>query len=91
MPKALPIINFTADGTEASPLLPGGEYAVHVYGTWSSGTMSIRAYDGTNAVEVPDGSLTADGGLIVGLGAGRLRFVLSGSTSPDLNVSFERI
>ncbi|MGB0257461.1 MAG: hypothetical protein ACPG32_02730 [Akkermansiaceae bacterium] len=89
--KTFPVIEFDANGTKDSLPLPGGEYAVHVLGTFSSGTMSVRVYDGDNAVEVTDGSLTSNGQLVIANGAGRFRFVLSGASSPDIKVSYEKI
>lgn len=82
--------NLTADGT-TTVNLPGGEYAVTAAGTWGSGTLAIKWNDGTNSVTYPDGSLTADGGLIIAVGTGKIDLVLSGSSSPDLIVKFNRI
>ena len=79
-------LNITASGTTSVELEPGG-YAIHAGGDFGGGTLSIKWNDGSNSAEFPDGSITAAGGLIVALGTQQIDFVLSGATSPDLDIT----
>lgn len=55
-------------------------------GTFGGGTLSIRwKAEPQTAVEYPDGSLTASGGLVIAV-AGRVDLVLSGATNPSISV-----
>lgn len=90
MANQYPITTISANGT-TTVNVPEGKYVIHVAGTWGSGTLSIKWYDGTTAVEFPSGSLTANGLLEVSNGTGIIQFVLSGATNPSLKVSYGRI
>lgn len=83
-------LTITADGTSTVKTKPG-EYAIHVGGSFGGGTLSIQWSDGVNSVAFPDGSLTAAGGIVVSVGVPYVDFVLTGATSPDLDITINQI
>lgn len=83
-------LNITANGTTSVELEPG-EYAIHAGGDFGGGTLSIRWNDGSNAETFPDGQLTAAGGLIVALGTQQIDFRVLTATSPDIDITGNRI
>lgn len=87
--------SFSADGTSSSLSIrqyvgPHSkfEFTVFFYGTFGGGTAQIEASPdgGTNWVDVPNGSATAETIVNMEIRATHLRVSLSGSSSPSLNV-----
>lgn len=94
MPGAEQSHTFSADGTW-SPFVDGGEktianeYGVSFTGTFGSGTLTVSYLDAALNVWQFLGSATAQGAFSIKCGIGKkLRFVLSGSTSPSITVSY---
>lgn len=69
-----------------------GAYSVKITFNSGSGTISVQgSHDGTNFVEFPeDGSYTSDAAFNISWG-GYIRFNLSGSSSPDIDISLLEI
>lgn len=84
-------INITADGTTTQDVTEGAEYAISIGGSFGSGTLSIQWNDGSNANEYPSGSFTAEGGLVIVTPTDQVDFVVSGSTTPDIDITLSRI
>jgi len=81
-----PATLITANGTTKLSLAPG-EYALMLAGNFGGGTLSARwKVDDSPSVEYPNGSFTAAGGIVIAVG-GRVDLVLSGATSPAIDVS----
>lgn len=86
-----PTTIFTADGVAKLELAPG-EYAIQASGSFGSGTLTILWDNGTNdAVAYPDAALTTAGGVVIAVGMARVILVLSGATSPSIEVSAAKI
>jgi len=81
--------NFTVDGNfEFTPL--SDETRINGAGTWGAGTLVIEEYVGAVWVAIAAYSWTADFTIVARLIPNRLhRAVLSGSTTPNLNVNAE--
>lgn len=85
-----PQTNLTENGTTKISLAPG-EYTLMVSGSFGGGTLSARWKIGTkDAVEYPDGSFTASGGLVIAV-SGRVDLVLSGATNPSIEIVFSAV
>lgn len=79
-------LNLTANGT-AGPVSASGDVFYQIQGTWGSGTLSVQVDFGNGYLE--ELSLTADAQGILELprqSAVGLQFVLSGATSPDIDI-----
>ena len=74
----------TVDGTTTFPTTVGKQYAFKAAGTFGSGTLSLQWTDGTNDVEYPDGSFTADGAVEFLALSSPTKAVLSGATTPSI-------
>ena len=77
------------DGTYTLDIAAGKYYACGASGDWGgSGSLAVNWTD-VNGVSVPfpDSPLTADGGFVFCAPAGLLTLVLSGSTSPSINIT----
>jgi hypothetical protein len=79
-----------AAATAIESIYPGQEFSVWVSGTWGSGTLAIQGDSDGAATKktLVDGSWTADAHkiLVNPSTTGRLWYVLTGSTSPDLDL-----
>ena len=86
-----PQTKLTADGTTSLSLAPG-EYSVFASGNFGGGSLALKWKSGNKeSVTYPDGDLTEPGGLIIAVGADRVELVLSGSTTPSIEVRINRI
>lgn len=83
-----------ADGNSASWEHPGGMASVIMQGTFSSGTCKLQCSgdDGTTWVDVDatNASKTANGVFKIDLADCDLRVNLNGSSSPDIDVLYQR-
>jgi hypothetical protein len=80
----MPQITITANGTNTFQTTMGKQYAFKAAGTFGGGTVSLQWTDGTNDVEYPDGSFTADGAVeFLAIGS-PTKVVLSGATTPSI-------
>lgn len=77
----------TADGTYTLSVKAGKPLVVGIAGTFGSGTITAQYLVGGTAVAFPDTALTADGGYRVVPPTGNIQFVLSGASSPSINVA----
>lgn len=84
--------NYTADvaaGSATGVTVGGTEdfYQMFASGTWGSGTLALVLYPDGSATGYTVGSLTANGVVTANVKKGDvLKAVLSGSTSPDLDI-----
>ena len=80
--------NFTADGQSAAVDWPGGEMDVSAEDDFGGGTLTLEwSKNGgtTYRSHGSDTTFTASKSRLLNCKAGKLRFDLSGSTSPNLN------
>lgn len=86
--------NFDDNGTfdpftDAASATSSREYGISLDGDFGSGTCTIERYDRTLAAWVFLASFTSESAVRLAVGIRtKFRFVLSGATNPDLNVSF---
>lgn len=82
------LVNLTANSTGTTPASTKATMLnVVAGGTWGSGTLSVQAQDPESGEWGTVYSNTADFSVNLILGSGTsYRYVLSGATSPDLNI-----
>ena len=82
-------MNITADGTYTLKILPGRGHTLMLAGTFGGGSIALSMVDSASLVELalPDCSaITAATGFAFDAGADTLKVVVTGSTSPDLQL-----
>ena len=95
------MINLTADGNSTVTVAQGrgGHYYLDVHGTFGSGSLAVEiSHDGgenfypvTTAVGT-DLAVTADYNAVVTVpGRSQIKFVLTGSTSPDIDIILKEV
>ena len=95
------MINLTADGNSTVTIAQGrgGQYYLDVHGTFGSGSLAVQiSHDGgenfypiTTAVGT-DLAVTADYNAVVTVpGRSQIKFVLTGSTSPDIDIILKEV
>jgi hypothetical protein len=81
----------TANGTTLISVDPGQEYVLSAAGNFGGGTLTPKWSDGTSDVTVvgPSGdlALTAGAAYIIVAPTSSMKLVLSGGSSPSINVS----
>ena len=84
------IVNFASNDIYITKT-EGISLSVVVYGNFGGGTLSISgSHDGVNFVEFEDGSLTTPTAKVLSW-SGNVRFELTGSTNPNLNISLKAV
>jgi len=94
------MINLTANGNSTVDVAhaAGGQYYLDVNGAFGSGSVAVQvSADGTNYSPLTtavgsDLAITADYNAIITVPSNsKVKFVLTGSTSPNLNINFKGV
>ena len=83
----------TANGTYDIPVVPGYDYIIGAFGLdWGGGSLGIASRDDESGAKAsfPDSPLTATGTFSASPATNKIRFTMTGATTPSVHIRVTR-